>query len=90
MNWLECIILNKTSETNKRNKRIALFKSGIYSSFQLEGCRMLHLVIEFISRSINLQRLEIDSVNISPVLLALLGVALTDHRQGTSNFEKEF
>lgn len=78
-------MLNKTSEKSKRNRRIALSKSGTYSSLNLEGCRMLRVVIDFVSKSINLQRLEIDSIHLSPMILASLGVALTDHRQGKIN-----
>jgi hypothetical protein len=42
---------------------------------------MLRVVMEFISKSFNLQRLEMDSINISPVLIAALGTSLTDHQQ---------
>jgi hypothetical protein len=42
---------------------------------------MLRVVIEFLSKSINLQRFEMESINISPILIAALGVALTDRQQ---------
>lgn len=43
---------------------------------------MLRVVIEFISKSVCLQHIVIDSINVSPIIVASLGGALTEHRQG--------
>jgi hypothetical protein len=83
---LECIILNKTSATTKRHRKIALFKNGNYSGLNAEGCRMLRVVLEFVSKSGCLQRLEFESINMSPVIIAALGESLSDQQHGTHCF----
>lgn len=75
-------MLNKTAAKTKRSRKIALIKNGNYSALNLEGCRMLRVVIEFIPKSTSLQEIVIDGINMSPIIVASLGGALTERRQG--------
>jgi hypothetical protein len=44
---------------------------------------MIRMVLEFVSKSRCLQRLEFESISMSPVIISTLGVSLSDQQHGT-------
>lgn len=80
-NSLEVLILNQSSAKTKRLRRLETARAGSHSGLNLHGGKILKAVNTFISKSLALRYLEVDSVSLSLPILQGMGAAMSERQE---------